>query len=103
MIRSEAAKRERNQRGSAADRRARRSWIVSPVAGTVRNGEFVLFGGDGTKVPCVHCGTVVLRDEVDIDRIIPGGSYRRDNIQPSCRWCNLERSDNTGWTGPVVR
>lgn len=86
---SEAAKRERNARGSAADRRARRAWICSPAAG---------FGGDGIKVPCVHCACLVLAADVDIDRIVPGGSYRRDNIQPSCRACNLARSDNPDWS-----
>jgi hypothetical protein len=90
QIRSEAAKRERNARGSAADRRARRAWIVSPAAG---------FGGDDVKVPCVHCAAVVLAAEADIDRIVPGDSYRRGNIQPACRPCNLARSDNPDWVG----
>jgi hypothetical protein len=94
VIRSAASCRERNARGSAADRRARRAWIVSPRAP---------FGGDDVKVPCVHCGIVVAAEEVDIDRIEPGGSYRRGNIQPSCRPCNLARSDNADWVGPTGR
>lgn len=36
-------RRNSNERGSAANRRARRQWLVSPAAG---------FGGDGVQVPC---------------------------------------------------
>ncbi len=103
MARSDANLRERNSRGSAADRRARRDWIVSPKAGRLVDGSFVPFGGDGVKVPCWHCGAVMLKAEVDIDRIVPGASYRRDNIQPSCRTCNLDRSDDLSWIGPLAR
>jgi hypothetical protein len=97
MVRSAAANRERNARGSAADRRARRAWIVSPLAGHDYGSGWVAFGGDGVKVPCVHCHAMLTADEVDIDRIVPGGSYRRDNIQPACRPCNLARSDDPEW------
>lgn len=91
--RSAAANRERNARGSAADRRARRLWLLSPSAP---------FGGTGQSVGCVHCGTPVDFDTMDVDRIVPGASYRRENIQPSCRPCNLARSDNAEWASPLA-
>jgi hypothetical protein len=74
-----------DKRGSAASRRARKLWMLSPVAG---------FGGDGEKVPCVFCAVMLDFTTVEADRIIPGGSYRRENVQPACRPCNLERSDD---------
>jgi 5-methylcytosine-specific restriction endonuclease McrA len=103
MNRSEAAKAERNARGNSKDRAARRAWIVSPEAGRLVNGEFVLFGGDGQKVPCWHCGAVILAAEVEIDRIEPGASYRRTNIQPACFPCNRGRSNDLSWVGPLAR
>lgn len=78
----------KDSRGSAAERRARRTWIVSPTAG---------FGGDGVKVPCVHCGAMVAKADVHIDRIECGATYRRSNIQPACAGCNWARGDNPDW------
>jgi hypothetical protein len=53
------------------------------------------FGGDGSKVPCYwECGRELTEATVEADRIVPGGSYRRDNIVPACRPCNLARSDD---------
>lgn len=92
MTRSAAATRERNVRGSAKDRRTRKLWMLSPVSG---------FGGNGTSVPCVHCGRWCSFVSVEADRKIPGGSYRRDNIQPACKPCNLSRSNNVEWDGRV--
>jgi hypothetical protein len=80
------------KRGSSADRRTRKSWMLSEKSG---------FGGDGVKVPCVHCGAVVDFGGVEADRKTPGGSYRRENIQPACHNCNHERSNNTEWVSPL--
>lgn len=75
-----------DKRGSSGDRKRRREWLVSVVAG---------FGGDGTKVPCYwECGRELTEQTVEADRIIAGGSYRRENIVPACRPCNLARSDD---------
>lgn len=85
----------KDNRGSATDRRARRTWLLSPKAP---------FGGDGTKVPCVHCGTYVTDVDMHVDRIIPGnlgGTYRRNNIQPSCAIDNILRADNPDWVSPI--
>jgi hypothetical protein len=84
-----------DRRGSSADRRARRAWLVSQVAGRMRYGEWRPFGGDGQTVPCYwECGRVLDELTVEADRVIAGGSYRRDNIVPACRPCNLARSDD---------
>lgn len=77
------------KRGNSKDRRARKIWMLSPVSG---------FGGNGTTVPCVFCGHGLGYAEVEADRIIPGGSYRRDNVQPACRPCNLAKLDSADLT-----
>lgn len=76
------------KRGNAADRRARKCWML-------------LTWGDGEKCPCVHCGAMVDFSTVEADRIAPGGSYRRDNVQPACRPCNISRSNKVDWNGIV--
>jgi thymidylate synthase (FAD) len=77
-----------NDRGSAAQRRSRKNWILSPEAG---------FGGDGTYVPCAraktHCNQFQLTFEtMQVDRHplpgILGGKYHRHNIRPLCVPCN---------------
>lgn len=89
MMRSAAAERERNVRGSAADRRARRAWILRTF-------------GNGVVAPCVHCAGLVDDSTLEVDRIVPGGSYRRENIQPSCKPCNLSRSNRADWNGVIT-
>lgn len=81
-------------RGSSESRRRRKSYLLSPQAG---------FGGNGVEVPCVHCDTPVTYDTVEADRKIPGGTYARSNIQPSCKRCNQARSDNTSWIPPKIQ
>lgn len=71
-----------DKRGSSADRRRRRAWLLETF-------------GNGVAAPCFwECGREVDETTVEADRIIPGGSYRRDNIVPACRPCNLARSDD---------
>lgn len=73
-----------NQRGSVADRRRRREFLV------------VAFAADKRKrgkaaCRCYRCGELLTSSEVTVDRIIPGcrgGSYRRNNIRPACGRCN---------------
>jgi hypothetical protein len=67
-------------RGNAADRLARKRWLLQ---------EF----GDGTTAPCAFgCGTVLTLDTITVDRHpIPGcrgGRYMRGNIRPACGPCN---------------
>lgn len=82
-------------RGNSYDRRNRKLWLLGAIADT-RLG-FAPFGGDGEKVPCVHCGKILTESTVESDRILPGsmgGRYTRDNVQPSCRPCNASRGDS---------
>lgn len=58
--------------------------------------------GDGQVAPCVHCCRPLTFETVEADRIEPGGSYARVNVQPSCRQCNLARSDKAEWVPPRV-
>lgn len=73
-----------DRRGNNKDRAARKHWMLTTF-------------GDGTNVPCVHCHASLTFDTVEADRIVPGGSYRRDNVQPSCGSCNKARSNNIEW------
>jgi 5-methylcytosine-specific restriction endonuclease McrA len=69
-----------DHRGSACSRRARKRWMLDTF-------------GDGNTAPCTHCGAPLSFHEVEADRIEPGGSYARHNIQPSCGPCNKRRSN----------
>ena len=70
-----------DKRGKAADRRRRKQWMLAKF-------------GDGTRCDCVHCGKGLEFKTIEADRIIPGGSYARVNIQPSCRPCNIRRGNS---------
>jgi 5-methylcytosine-specific restriction endonuclease McrA len=71
-----------DKRGSNADRKRRKQWLL-------------LTFGNGETCKCYYeCGTDLDYSTVEADRIIPGGSYRRDNVVPACRPCNLARSDD---------
>lgn len=75
----------KDRRGPAHQRRARRKWLIDTF-------------GNGTTVMCVHgCGTELDCLTLEVDRITPGGSYRHDNIQPSCPSCNRARGDDPDW------
>ena len=70
-----------DKRGSNRDRQRRKEWLLSEEAG---------FGGDGVTVKCTHCPTMCTYETLTVDRKVMGcdaGTYRRDNIQPSCAPC----------------
>lgn len=77
------------KRGNSKDRRARKLWMLATF-------------GNGQSCPCVHCGEALTYETVEADRIIPGGSYRRENIQPADRHCNASRSNNLSWVAPLA-
>lgn len=77
-----------DKRGNAAARRARKLWLLERY-------------GDGETCPCIHCRTTLTFETVTVDRIVPGGSYARPNVQPSCFGCNRARSDDPTWTPPA--
>ena len=67
-----------DKRGSSADRARRKQWLLDAY-------------GDGNTVPCWHCGDRLTKAALEADRVIPGGSYARHNILPSCGPCNKRR------------
>lgn len=82
-----------NARGSAADRRRRRAYLVSAFGWRLPDGTGVVL--------CYRCHVPLLEHEdpeapgqaVTVDRIVPGcegGTYARDNIRPACGTCNSE-------------
>lgn len=76
-----------DKRGNSKDRAARKIWMLATFEPL----------SDPNKAHCVHCKSLVGYDDVQADRIEPGGSYARHNVQPSCAPCNLARSNNTDW------
>ncbi len=67
-----------NARGSVADRRARRAWLLRTF-------------GDGTTAPCFRCSAPLDDSTITVDRTVPGcmgGRYVRGNIRPACAHCN---------------
>jgi hypothetical protein len=73
-----------NDRGSAADRRSRRLWLLATF-------------GDGVRARCQlnissECLVVVDATTLSVDRYpvpgIDGGRYVRGNIRPCCGPCN---------------
>ncbi|QFG11223.1 HNH endonuclease [Gordonia phage CloverMinnie] len=79
MAERDRGRRNSNDRGSAAARRARKQWLLDR-------------DGDGTTAPCHECGAVVSFDTMCVDRHpIPGeqgGRYTRDNIAVHCVGCS---------------
>jgi hypothetical protein len=90
----------RNARGSAADRRARRIWLVDTFGWRL---------ADGTGLVCCYrCHVVLLEHDdpeapgqsVTADRILPGcrgGRYVRGNLRPACGGCNSETGGALAW------
>jgi 5-methylcytosine-specific restriction endonuclease McrA len=77
-----------DRRGKAADRRRRKTWMLWKF-------------GDGKTAPCTHCQKGLDFTTIEADRIIPGGPYNRQNVQPSCRPCNIRRGDSPITPFPV--
>lgn len=77
----------RNARGSSADRRRRREWLVETF-------------GDGTSVKCSTCPEVLTVETVTADRWplagAEGGRYVRGNIRPMCARCNSSAGGRLG-------
>ena len=68
-------RRNGDNRGSAKERRKRKLYVLEL---------------SGKR--CVHCNRRVTFDTVEVDRINPGGSYARANVQASCGRCNRARN-----------
>lgn len=76
-----------DKRGNTTDRRRRKEWMLKTF-------------GDGESCPCTHCDVPLNYETVESDRIDPNQGYARKNVQPSCRGCNLSRSDVVEWMAP---
>jgi hypothetical protein len=69
-----------DRRGSSYSRRARKHWLLATF-------------GDGHTCECVWCGDELTFETVEQDRKDPNGPYRRENLQPACRFCNASRGN----------
>lgn len=54
------------------------------------------------KCNCVHCGGELTFTTLEQDRIVPGGRYVIENLQPSCTDCNKRRSNNPNWQRSTI-
>lgn len=78
-----------DRRGNNRQRARRKQWMLDTF-------------GDGRTCPCTHCGARLDYPTIESDRIDPDGPYRRENVQPSCRFCNASRSNNPEWISPLL-
>lgn len=69
------------KRGNNKDRARRKHWMLWAHDKDL----------DFDKCRCAHCSKELNYKSVTADRIIAGGSYKRENIQPSCLPCNQKR------------
>lgn len=52
---------------------------------------------------CVHCGRWFVKEDIDIDHIIPkkyGGTDALVNLQPLCKHCNRSKKESMKKTAP---
>lgn len=98
-----------NARGSSADRRARRAYLMVVYASDVKGfarcyrcGRLLYNEDDWPDHPMswvvVPKATFEVAYALTVDRIIPGcqgGTYRRNNIRPACMGCNSETGGRT--------
>jgi len=107
-------------RGNTKDRERRKTWLLTTYAADtkvrIRFGVVVPCEPDHPEaVPacrCYRCGTLVTREQLVADRIVPGrlgGTYARTNIRPSCKPCSdksgnevKQSARNAGNQVPVV-
>jgi 5-methylcytosine-specific restriction endonuclease McrA len=114
-------------RGNVTDRQRRREWLLETYAAdcaiavtsfgnelTVSVDRVEIYRADGDIVHpccrCYRCGKLLTLATLTVDRIIPGckgGTYRRNNIRPSCSDCANKqggelRAENRS-NVPVVR
>lgn len=68
------------KRGNSLDRKRRKFWMLQHF-------------GNGTTCKCAHCKSKLTYETVTADRIEPGGTYARGNIQPACIDCNRKRGN----------
>jgi 5-methylcytosine-specific restriction endonuclease McrA len=95
-------------RGNVTDRQRRKVWLLETYAADcaiavptrfkveliIPASQIERYRADGDTVyhccRCYRCGKLLTLETVTVDRIIPGckgGTYRRNNIRPSCSDC----------------
>lgn len=93
-------------RGSAADRRTRKAWLIETFRANHDFPDFLAENAGRTAIHqginrgfgepacrCYRCGVLLTIDMLTVDRIVPGckgGTYRRNNIRPACSPCQTE-------------
>lgn len=80
-----------DKRGSTADRARRRAWLLETFDPDLGPG----------RARCAlklsrSCVVEVDEATLSVDRKEPGGSYRRDNIQPACKPCQDRQGYDLG-------
>lgn len=102
-------------RGNTTDRDRRRKWLLETYRADAdvwpSSGEAVLFGTAEPACRCYRCGKLLTLETLTVDRIIPGckgGTYRRNNIRPSCSDCANKQggelsAENRSNSVPLVR
>ena len=108
-------------RGNTTDRQRRKEWLLATYRANVDYApgytddlppewSAAVFGTGLPACRCYRCGKLLTIDTMTVDRIIPGcqgGTYRRNNIRPSCADCANKqgaelRAENRNRV-PVVR
>lgn len=89
--RSKSGERQRNVRGSAADRRRRRAWLLETYAPEL--GPAHAFCELRLSPACEQ---IVDTLTLSVDRIEPGGAYVRGNIRPACTPCQNQQGGLIG-------
>lgn len=105
----------KNESGSAEDRRRRKLWLLDTFRADTDAWVFRFTDGsclvvepstwpsetllepyvlekDVKACRCYRCGDLLIFETLTVDRIVPGrkgGTYRRNNIRPACGPCNF--------------
>lgn len=58
------------------------------------------------QVRCYRCGKLLQKEQMTVDRIVPGrrtGMYERDNVRPACHLCNEQHGGDAKFPAPDAR
>lgn len=86
------------KRGNSRDRKRRRAWLLATFDQDL--------GPDLARCwldLSPACQVTVTAATLTVDRINPDGTYRRDNIQPACRPCQITQGGVLHYMTPESR